>query len=62
VRQLADWILVIPVPDPELQCELIGWAMILMWLADRMMRWSGMDGYFRKRRQAEFPPANDGDR
>jgi hypothetical protein len=43
MRHLADWLLVIPVPDPELQCELVGWAMVLMWLADVMVRWSAVD-------------------
>jgi len=36
MRRLANWLLMIPVPDPELQCELIGWAMSLTFLADVM--------------------------
>jgi hypothetical protein len=33
IRCIAEWLLAIPVPDPDLQCELIGWAMGLLWLA-----------------------------
>jgi len=61
MRHLADWLLVLPVPDPELQCELIGWAMMLIWLADAMVRWSAVDGHLRAARQVKFLPANDND-
>jgi hypothetical protein len=40
MRPLAHWLLATPVPDPGLQCELIGWAMILTWLADAVTWWS----------------------
>jgi hypothetical protein len=39
MRPLAHWLLAMPVPDPELQCEIIGWAMILLCVADVMTWW-----------------------
>jgi hypothetical protein len=39
IRRAADWLLAIPVPDPDLQCELIGWAMGLLWVAQEIERW-----------------------
>ena len=41
IRRVADWLVAIPVPDPDLQCELIGWAMGLLWLAQSIERWRG---------------------
>jgi hypothetical protein len=38
-RRIAEWILAIPVPDPDLQYELIGWAMGLLWFSEIMERW-----------------------
>jgi hypothetical protein len=31
---IATWLLVLPVPDPDLQSELIAWAATLLWLAN----------------------------
>ena len=42
MRRLANWLLLRPVPDPELQCELLGWAMSLTFLADVMTWWSSI--------------------
>jgi len=39
LHRIADWLLALPVPDPDLQCELLGWAMGLMWLAQGIERW-----------------------
>ena len=41
IRRVAEWLLAIPVPDPDLQCELIGWAMGLLWLAEGIEGWRG---------------------
>ena len=33
MQRIAPWLLALPVPDPDLQCELIAWAAALLWLA-----------------------------
>ena len=42
MRSLAHWLAATSVPDPELQCELVAWAMILTWLADVGTWWSSL--------------------
>ncbi len=45
LRRIAQWLLAIHVPDPDLQYELMGWAMGLLLLsqgmADAVERWRG---------------------
>jgi hypothetical protein len=36
MRRFATWLLALPVPDPDLQCELITWAAMFLWLANRL--------------------------
>ena len=36
MRRLAYWLLLAPVPDPDLRLELMGWAMVLLVLADAL--------------------------
>jgi hypothetical protein len=36
MRRLAFWLLFAPIPDPELKLELMGWAMVLLMLADAL--------------------------
>jgi hypothetical protein len=36
MRTIASWLPALPVPDPELEYELIGWAAIFLWLANRL--------------------------
>jgi hypothetical protein len=40
IRNVAGWLLALPVPDPDLQFELMGWAIGLLWLAE------GIEGRF----------------
>jgi hypothetical protein len=39
MRRLAFWLLFAPVPDPELRLELMGYAMVLLTIADLGDRW-----------------------
>ncbi len=34
MQRIATWLVALPVPDPDLQCELIAWAATLLWLAN----------------------------
>jgi hypothetical protein len=34
MQRIATWLLVLPMADADLQCELVVWAAVLLWLAD----------------------------
>jgi hypothetical protein len=34
--RIATWLVALPVPDPELQCELMVWAALLFWAGSRV--------------------------
>jgi hypothetical protein len=36
MRRIANWLLALPVPDPDLHCELVCRAVLLLWLAERV--------------------------
>ena len=33
MQRSATWLLALPEPDPDLQCEPIAWSAALLWLA-----------------------------
>jgi hypothetical protein len=36
MRTIANWLFALPVPDPDLEYELIAWAAMFLWLANRL--------------------------
>jgi hypothetical protein len=36
MRTIANWLLALTVPDPDLEYELIAWAAMFLWLANRL--------------------------